>query len=424
MRAAPDQLRRGINLFRISIENIPMTVDSLRVLHLVSSIGRGSYGLGAVVLSLMRHQKQSGVNPQVWCLDDQSDLQWAMACYGLQPSDFKTFHHVGPALLSYAPQMEWAVKTNIGGRFDVIHQHGVWTGLSRVANSYRNVNRKPVIITPHGSLEAWALRRSSWKKHLALWAYERRNLQQAACLHALAESEAVSFRRFGLRNPIAVIPNGIAEEWLNSSGDGAAFRARFNIAHDTRILLFLGRITPKKGLPMLITAMSATRDRLTGWQLIIAGGSEFHHQSEVESFVKQSGLRDQVKFIGPVFGPDKRNAYAAADLFVLPTHSEGAPMVVLEALGASVPVLTTKGTPWQDLVTCGGGWWTAISVEGITAALREALAASPDRLRAMGARGQWLIADQYRWSKIAEMTLELYRWLLGRGPRPEFVFLD
>jgi glycosyltransferase involved in cell wall biosynthesis len=125
--------------------------------------------------------------------------------------------------------------------------------------------------------------------------------------------------------------------------------------------------------------------------------------------------------VGPLHGQDKRDAFAAADLFVLPTHSEGSPMVVLEALGAGVPVLTTKGAPWADLVRHGCGWWTDISAGGIHDALRDALALSGTAWAAAGQRGRYLVAQKYSWAEIASKTIRLYGWLEGRVPTPDFV---
>ena len=128
-----------------------------------------------------------------------------------------------------------------------------------------------------------------------------------------------------------------------------------------------------------------------------------------------------MKFVGPQFDQEKREAFAAADLFVLPSYSEGAPMTVLEALGAGVPVLTTKASPCEYLVTQHCGWWPEISESSIAEALKSALKQPIGELREMGKRGRDLVSDKYTWDKIAEQTLMLYDWLLERGPQPDFI---
>jgi glycosyltransferase involved in cell wall biosynthesis len=319
--------------------------------------------------------------------------------------------------------MEHAVTTEVTN-ISVLHLHALWTGLSRIPNQLRENYSIPTIITPHGSLQKWALKKSRWKKNIALALYERSNLRNATCFHAVGENEIADIRDFGLPNPIAVIPNGISTYWLNSAGNGATFRQQYNIAPDRRILLFLSRVTPIKGLPMLLDAIGRMSDAFTDWCLVIAGADEFGHQAELEAVIQQQSLNSSVIMAGPIWGQEKRDAFAAADLFVLPSHSEGAPMVILEALGAGVPVLATKASPWPQLELFGCGWWADISTNSIVEALRDALDRSSDQLSQMGQRGKALVAARYTWAKSAVMTIELYEWLLHRRERPNFVVVD
>jgi len=306
----------------------------------------------------------------------------------------------------------------------VVHQHGLWTGVSRVTNVLREVQKSSTVVAPQGSLHRWALRKSWWKKKIALAFYESRNLHESSCLQAAGENEIRDYRDFGLRNPIAVIPNGVSHDWLNSRGSGEAFRRQFGIAAGKRVLLFLSRVSPKKGLLMLLEALHNIGKDFADWQLVIAGGDEFGHQAELESFIRQKGLAEYVRIVGPLFDQAKRDAYAAADLFVLPSFSEGAPVVILEALAAEVPVLATKASPWQDLHTYGCGWWLDIGTAPLGDALKDAIRRSPENLKMMGQRGRELVASRYSWTTSAQMTIELYEWVLGRKQRPAFVVTD
>jgi glycosyltransferase involved in cell wall biosynthesis len=273
-------------------------------------------------------------------------------------------------------------------------------------------------------LHEWALKHSQLKKRLALFAYERQNLRKAACLHATSETEVTDFRDFGLSNPIAVIPNGASATWLDSHGDGHRFRQKYGIRSGRRILLFLSRITPKKGLPILLQALDRIRGDFSSWQLVIAGSDEFNHLQEVASLVAKLKLEDLVLFTGPLYDQEKRDAFAASDTFVLPSHSEGAPMVVLDSLATGVPVITTQVTPWQNLQIWECGWWVEASVDGIIKALRAMLASDPENLEAMGQRGRELVKSHYLWSVQAAKTEGLYEWILRLKPKPDFVIDD
>lgn len=397
-------------------------MDALRILHLAAFTGKRSFGIGPIVLGLASSQQALGHQVSIYSLDSEDEAHELECTYHLRAGTIQTFSIVGPSRLGFSPQMEQRVITH-AAEYDVVHAHGIWTYTSRVVNRWRAQRGGPTIIALHGSLDAWALRRSRWKKRLAMILYERENLHRASCLHALSLREAEGFKAFGLRNPIAVIPNGISEDWLASTGDASRFRDKFGLDAETRVILFLGRITPIKNLPMLLQAMASLRQHLGNWKLVIAGVNEFGHQPEVEALVEQLALQPYVRFVGPLYGQDKRDAFAAAEVFVLPSHSEGAPVVILEALGVGVPVLTTQASPWEELVTHQCGWWTAISQDAIADALRDALLQPPPALRAMGARGKDLIRARYTWASIARSTIELYQWLLGRANLPRFVIL-
>jgi len=327
-------------------------------------------------------------------------------------------------MVGYSLSMEKAVLGDEGRNISIVHQHGIWTGITRVTRKFRLILNVPSVIAPHGSLESWALKRSSWKKNIALSLYEQQNLKNASCLHACSHQEVAGFRDFGLSNPVAVIPNGVSTLWLQSEGSGPAFRDKFDIPESKRILLYLSRITPVKGLPMLMEALGSIRQHLSGWVLVIAGAEEFGHLKVVQQAVVDNGLQNNVLFTGLLKEQLKRDAFDASDLFILPTLRENFAIVVAEALGAGVPVITTKGAPWEDLVTHDCGWWTDVSADALAVAVRDAIQKTPEELKVMGERGRNLVSTKYTWKQAAQMTIELYKWLLNRRERPEFVITD
>lgn len=390
---------------------------------MMPGVGPSSFGLGPVGLNLAKEQNDLGVEAAIWCLDDESDILWACESSGLSTSRVRGFAHTGPRTLGLSFAMERAFK-NEQDTCDIIHQHGIWTGLSRVSNIARSRHHTPVVVAPHGSLEAWAKRKSWWKKKLALSFYERRNLKSASCLHACSYQEAAGFREHGLCNPVAVIPNGVGSSWLKSDGYGVRFRRIHSIPESKRIILYLSRITPIKGLPMLMEAFGEIRHQLADWVLVIAGADEFKHLQVVRKAVCDFGLQKTVIFTGLLKDQLKRDAFSAADIFILPTLRENFAIVVTEALGAGVPVITTKGAPWQDLIMHDCGWWTDISAEALAVALREGIAKTQEELKAMGERGRALVRKKYTWTQSAQMTIELYEWLQGSQKRPDFVVMD
>ncbi len=299
------------------------------------------------------------------------------------------------------------------GTPDLLHSHGLWTPVNHWTARLARRAGIPLVIQPRGMLEPWALAYRSWKKRLALLLYQRRDLASAVLLVATAEQEAENFRQLGLRQPIAIIPNGTdLPEW----------RDRADPQGSPRKMLFLSRIHPVKGLLNLVQAWKTVRP--SGWKMVVAGPDEGGHQQIVEAAIRQAGLQDDFTFTGSVYGDEKEALYRSADVFVLPTFTENFGLVVAEALACGVPVITTKGAPWEGLLTHRCGWWIDIGVEPLAAALREATTLPPDTLRDMGQRGRVYVEQNFGWPGIAEQMLSVYRWVLGQGDPPDCVMTD
>lgn len=298
---------------------------------------------------------------------------------------------------------------------ELIHDHGLWLPSNHAAAVAAARLRVPRVVSTRGMLEPWARQHRRWKKALAWLAFQRRDLHASAALHATAASEAANLRDLGLRQPIAVIPNGVSVP-----GDLAAHDKEERGA--PRRALFLSRIHPKKGLPLLLDVWAALA--LKGWELIIAGPDEGGHRAELETQAIRLGLQN-VQFEGEVTDVEKWSLYRSADLFVLPTYSENFGVVVAEALATGVPVVTTTGAPWADLESRRCGWWVTPTFDSLRGALQVATAASDTERRAMGGRGRTLVEERYAWETIAAQMLAVYEWLLSpRSAVPSTVSLS
>jgi glycosyltransferase involved in cell wall biosynthesis len=295
----------------------------------------------------------------------------------------------------------------------VIHDNGIWGYTNYTAARVAAKHRIPLVISPHGMLEPWALQDKRTKKRIALALYQRSALESASLLMVTAQSEYESVRRVGLRQPVAIVPAGV-------------FLPETVAAHATdstqRRLLFLSRIHRKKGLLPLVEAWRS--ERRPGWKVVIAGPDQDGHRAEVLQLIARHGLEADFEFPGEVEGAAKRALFEAADAFVLPTFSENFGVVVAEAMSYGLPVLTTRGTPWQVLETLRAGWWVEPGVAGIAEGLRRALSTTPAQRMRMGQAGRAYVADNLGWAAAGKKTCEAYAWLLGLQPnRPEYVVL-
>ena len=307
----------------------------MRLGFLTGSVSRRAGGLFPAVRSLAEAlQRSPEIDLNVFGLLD-ADTAADLPAWGPVPVNVSPVR--GPRSFGYAS----GLGSNVGSkRIDLLHVHGMWMYPSIAARRWSARTRAPYVISPHGMLDRWAIKNSGWKKRIAIFLYEGSHLQGAACLHALCDAEAQDIRAFGLTNPICIIPNG-TEAAAQLEPPPAPWRSE--LARDAKVLLYLGRLHPKKGLLNLLRAMHEVHrcadELLRNWHLVIAGWDQNGHRAQLEAFAAQCGMAGFVHFIGPQYGDAKLATLCGADAFVLPSVSEGLPMAVLEAWTHGLPVL-------------------------------------------------------------------------------------
>lgn len=324
-------------------------------------------------------------------------------------------------------------SVNIASTFDLVHIHGLWDPwLHQWAEVARKVGVK-VVWSPHGMLTPWALRNKWWKKLPALALYQWHDLHRAAVLHVTAQSEVSDVRRLWLKNLIVVVPLGVCvklHRMMDVSGEvfqgvdhqvtADANPPDANVAPNfeetckgnrtSRTLLFVSRVQRKKGLANLLSAWSCLPSNVReDWRIRVVGPDEDGHMVELKKQAETLGIAEAVDFVGPRYGTELDSEYRAADLFVLPTHSENFGSVVVEALAHELPVICTKGAPWVELETHRCGWWIDIGVAPLVVALREAMLLTNEERAAMGERGRKLVEEKYTWKAVCAAMIEGYR---------------
>ena len=317
---------------------------------------------------------------------------------------------------------------------DMIHTHGLWQQPSVVVPSFCKSRNLQWMVSPHGMLDAWAIANSRWKKRVAAMLFENRHLRGAACLHALCGPESVAIRSYGLKQPICVIPNGI--DLPAEDTDIGNRESKFG----KRILLFLGRLHPKKGLVNALMAWKQVRVRKE-WQFVIAGWDQGGHEGELKRLCDELGLKyldvpavefadnrapttdhgASVIFIGPAFGEQKDQLLRQTSAFILPSFSEGLPMAVLEAWAYNLPVLMTNECNLPEGFLADAAVRIETSVCSIADGMRELLQASASDLRSTGNNGRALVERQFAWPMVAARMKEVYDWILGGGTPPSTV---
>lgn len=391
----------------------------MKVSFLTSSISRSAGGLFWAMRSLSDSLIGAGCDIRVFGGNDvhadEDRRSWGRVPIDIQPI-------IGPRAFGFQRGL-W--RTLAAYQPDLAHVHGLWMYPSMAAVQWSG-GRKPYVISPHGMLDPWAVRNSGWKKKIARLIYENTHLNGAACIHALCEPERQAIRAFGLKNPIAVIANGVDLPDLNFVLPLPDWNVR--VPSGAKVLLFLSRLHPKKGLSLLLDAWAQARQRsMPGaekWQLVIAGWEQGGHQAELESLARELAISGSVHFVGPQFDQAKAASLHRADAFVLPSVSEGLPMAVLEAWSYARPVLMTPQCNLPEGFSAGAAIQIEPKVASVVNGLGTLFGMNDGERDAMGQRGRQLVERQFTWSRIGAEMAEVYRWVLGQAPQPECVRTD
>ena len=258
----------------------------------------------------------------------------------------------------------------------------------------------PYVLRPLGSVDPWSLARRRLKKQLYLRLIERRNLARAAAVHATSDRERRSLETLDRRLRIAVVPIGV------DVGPRAVRRGAAVVAGEPVRLLFLSRLHQKKGLELLIEALTSLRD--LDWRLDIVGDGDAAYVAQLRRRVDERRLADRIAFRGFAVGDDKRRLLDAADVFVLPSYDENFGLAVAEAMAASLPVIVSRDVALSpDVVESRAGLSVSLNAGELAAAIA-ALIGDSDLRRDMGANARVLASRRFAWPVVARQLADLY----------------
>ncbi len=296
----------------------------------------------------------------------------------------------------------------------IIQPNSLWMYANFVTEFARRGTNAKSVIMPRGTLSAYALSLSSWKKKLVLLMGQGCALKNADMLIATCEAEYQDIRNYGLKAPVAVIPNGIDIPEISPN------------TQKKKRITFLSRIHKKKGIDILLNAWSQIEKEgdFKDWTLSIVGPINDYAQQMIQK-AKDLDCR-RVEFTGVMSGDAKFKFLAESSLFVLPTHSENWGIAVAEALACGTPAICTTGAPWQGLEEHHCGKWIILSEENLRSSMISMMSLPSETLDKMGRNGLGWVKSSFSWDEIAHKTTEAFEWLIDpkNAPRPQFVHID
>jgi len=279
-----------------------------------------------------------------------------------------------------------------------------WTHHWRKKQSSNNNHQVSLLLTPHGMLEPWILRRNFLTKKLpALLLYQLRAIRQCDRIIATSEQERDHILKYKWHKDVAIVKNGIDVEAIVPKTE----------YKEPKHLLFMSRIHPKKGLEMLIEALGEMPIGYS-FHLKIAGTGDEAYIAKLQEQIESIGLEYNIKFVGPVYGEEKWQMLRDADVVILPSYSENYGLIVAEALASGTPVITTTGTPWMSLRENKCGWWIAPNAKALRDALTDMRLCSAVEMKCLGERARKLAEID---CAISQNVRDLYQLYLTKDTK-------
>ncbi len=303
--------------------------------------------------------------------------------------------------------------------YDLVNTNAIFSLTNFPAYWACQQHQIPYVITPRGMLEPWALSYKSWKKSIYYTLLEKPALQNAKLIQMLASTEAEQIKPLNLQTPITIAPNGIHRQDFEKLPDPELFYQQFPDTGNKTLILFLGRIDPKKGLDLLATAFGKIQAQFPQAHLVIAGPDNIGFLPKVKDYFAKAGCLEAVTFTGILTGSLKYAALAAANIFVAPSYSEGFSMSVLEGMASGLPCVITTGCNFPEAAKANAAYVVDINADAITNALTKCLQ-SPQEAKEMGTRARQLIFEQYTWDSIAKKLIQVCTPIIKNKTMPTF----
>jgi glycosyltransferase involved in cell wall biosynthesis len=365
--------------------------EQLRILHVIRSLNPASGGPSEGVRQITPHMTVLGVTTTVATLDPP-DAPW------LRDQPFTPIA-LGPVATGYGYRRGLPARIReLAREHDVVIIHGLWQYHAFVTWRALRGTGIPYFVYPHGMLDPW-FKRTYPFKHLKKWAYwpwaDYRVLRDASAVLFTTEQERLLARQsFWLyRARERVVGFGTSAPPVDAERQRETFFQSFPQLRGQRILLFLSRIHPKKGVDLLVEAFAAVAASDPRLQLVIAGPDQLGMQAALQQRARVLGIADRLTWPGMLTGELKWGAFRAAELFCLPSHQENFGIVVAESLACGLPVLIAEPVNiCAEVEQAGAGFVHADTIDGTTEALQ-----------------QWLVIDDAEKQVMRRQALHLFR---------------
>lgn len=381
----------------------------MKILHVATSLSPVWGGPTKVVTELSEALIQKGLEVSIFSPVQKEDESKIMRPRGVNPYLFPQ-SALSKCWPGYSSALARAVRQQVAN-FDIIHIHEIWHHPHFAAYKAAKFARKYFIVTIHGALEPWCLNHKAFKKIIYSNLIQKRILREAAGIHAITEEEIKNISNFVDNKNIFLVPNGLNLEEFKNLPDKERFENLYPVVKGKKIILFLGRLHPKKGLDLLAKAFGTILKNKDDIELVIAGPDNIDYSDQIIKILKAENAINNTTFTGMLTGNEKLAALSAADIFVLPSYSEGFSISVLEAMACGLPVVITKQCNFPEVEKVGAGKVIDADAGCLSKVLIELLD-NPGLCKVLGDNGKRLVMRKFTWDKVADKMINAYKEIL------------
>jgi len=385
----------------------------MKVLQVVPSLALRHGGVSVSVRELCSGLAGLGTEVQVWStprgydarVDAREDERLKAAGVEVRYFPVSSWPWLGQRY-AYSAPLGRALREE-GRRFDLVHIHSLWLYPTLAAASFCRRVQIPYILSPCGALDPYSLRiRRPLKQLYGRW-IERRTLRGASVIQFTSALEQRRAWSFGLNWRSVVIPCSVALEAIPDKP--AARRPEWG---SRKILLFLGRLHPKKRLDLVAEAFVALCRRRNDVHLVVAGPDE-GSAPMARRILEEGGVLDRVTFTGFVDANQRWALLKSALIFLFPSEDENFGITALEAIALGVPVLLSDQVGLSEEVARANAGVILDLNPAAWAAAAETLLDQPDRAKAMGQAGRRLAEAKFSTQRVVSRMKELYESILS-----------
>lgn len=389
----------------------------MKVLHVIAGLPPQGGGPTTAIFGTLRALRARGLDGEIATTDSNiwGNLEVPLGERVIDQG-VPVYYFRSPLLrkYGYSPALGRWLSRHIQ-EYNLVQIHGVFADptISAAVAAWRA--HIPYVVRPCGQLDPWSLRKTRYLKSTFLKLIGWHILNRAGAVHATSEMEAYALKRLGVTSPIVTIPLGIDSASMEIGRPPGEFRKEYPEFDGKKIILFLSRFDPVKGLDLLLQATKELASKRKDFVLVLAGSGASSFEKQVRAQVSRDGLSGFVRFCGFLDGRPKRAALEDANLFVLVSYHENFGVAVVEAMAAGLPVVISDQVGiHHEVREYEAGLVTRCDAGEIAEALHKLLDGDSLRRR-MGGNGRRLVQEKFAWSQVGAELLKLYQSVLAAG---------